>query len=109
MCPVICQRNTACRLCVDLWREYEIIDPPMGYRPRSNRTRSAGENVMRGALRTTAAVAVALIATQSLPASAQIQELTIKFIGQSSIESNSALLEKPFFSKMTEKSGGKIK
>jgi TRAP-type transport system periplasmic protein len=64
---------------------------------------------MRGALRTTTAVAVVLIAAQSPQASAQVQDLTIKFIGQSSIESNSSLLEKPSFQKMTERSGGKIK
>ena len=64
---------------------------------------------MRAALKTVTAVAVALAVTQSLPASAQMQEMSIKFIGQSSIESNSAQLEKPFFLKMTERSGGKIK
>jgi TRAP-type C4-dicarboxylate transport system substrate-binding protein len=55
------------------------------------------------------AFAAALLACQSLPLPAQIQDLSIKFIGQSSIESNSSLLEKPFFTKMTEKSGNKIK
>jgi TRAP-type transport system periplasmic protein len=64
---------------------------------------------MRAALKMATVVTVALIATQSLPASAQIQEISIKFIGQSSIESNSAQLEKPFFPKMTDRSGGKIK
>jgi TRAP-type C4-dicarboxylate transport system substrate-binding protein len=56
-----------------------------------------------------AAVAAALVGCPSLPALAQIQDLSIKFIGQSSLESNSSLLEKPFFQKMTEASGGKIK
>ena len=45
----------------------------------------------------------------SLPASAQIQDLSIKFIGQSSIESNSSLLEQPFFEQLSAKSGGKIR
>jgi TRAP-type C4-dicarboxylate transport system substrate-binding protein len=56
------------------------------------------------------ALAVAgLFVFQTLPASAEIQNLSIKFIGQSSVESNSSLLEKPFFAKMTQASGGKIK
>jgi TRAP-type C4-dicarboxylate transport system substrate-binding protein len=63
---------------------------------------------MHAALKTTTLAAV-ILACQSLPVPAQIQDLSIKFIGQSSIESNSSLLEKPFFTKMTEKSGNKIK
>lgn len=63
---------------------------------------------MRGTLKITV-IAATLIAFQSASASAQIQDLTIKFIGQSSIEANSSLLEKPFFPKLTERSGGKIK
>ena len=43
------------------------------------------------------------------PATAEIQQLAIKFIGQSSVESNSKLLETPFFKEMEAKSGGKIK
>lgn len=62
---------------------------------------------MYGILRTTALVI--LVACQSQLASAQIQDLSIKFIGQSSIEANSSLLEKPFFPKFAERSGGKIK
>jgi TRAP-type C4-dicarboxylate transport system substrate-binding protein len=54
-------------------------------------------------------LAAALLGCPSLPASAQVQELNMKFIGQSSIESNSSLLEKPYFQKMSEASGGKIK
>ena len=63
---------------------------------------------MYGTVRTTA-LAAAFIVCQSLSASAEIQNLTIKFIGQSSIEANSSLLEKPFLPKFTERSGGKIK
>lgn len=55
------------------------------------------------------AFVAALIAFQPISASAQIQELVIKFIGQSNLEANSSLLEKPFFEKLTEKSAGKIK
>jgi TRAP-type C4-dicarboxylate transport system substrate-binding protein len=61
------------------------------------------------ALRTMAAVTAMLVATQVPPVFAEIQELSIKFVGQSSIESNSAQLEKPFFPQMTERSGNKIK
>ncbi len=63
---------------------------------------------MCGTLKITIFAATA-IALQSAAASAQIQDLTIKFIGQSSIEANSSLLEKPFFPKLTDRSGGKIK
>src|SRR5215510_9510951 len=70
---------------------------------------SAGERVMCRTLRTMAAVTAMAIAAQLTPVFAEIQELSIKFIGQSSIESNSAQLEKPFFPQMTEKSGNKIK
>lgn len=56
-----------------------------------------------------ALAAVGLLAWQSLPASAEIQNLDIKFIGQSSLESNSSLLEKPFAAKMVKASGGKIR
>ena len=63
---------------------------------------------MYGILKTTV-LAAALVACQSPSASAQIQDITIKFIGQSSIEANSTLLEKPFFPKLTERSGGKVK
>lgn len=51
---------------------------------------------------------VALVSWAS-PGQAQIQDLSIKFIGQSSIESNSSLLERPFFQAITGKSGGKVK
>jgi TRAP-type C4-dicarboxylate transport system substrate-binding protein len=56
-----------------------------------------------------ATLAAGLLAATSLPASAEIEELSIKFIGQSSLESNSSLLEQPFFEQLPEKSGGKIK
>ena len=51
-------------------------------------------------------VAVGLMAGPA--AAQQLEPLAIKFIGQSSIESHSSLTEKPYFEKLTAKSGGKV-
>ena len=56
----------------------------------------------------TMTAAVVAVGAMASPASAELEKLTIKFIGQSSIESHHALTEKPFFKTVPEMSGGKV-